>query len=467
MTSARNEHEPRHRPRRASRFTAVVIVIAMLGSLRGARADELDDAPTIALASVLRRAASDPPSVKLALATLGRYEAERRYAQGRYVPVLTGLASGGITYDNRLVLPELPRIDSKSLIVQGNVSLDFAALDLAREPAIDAARAAERAAGFGVDSAAQGAMLAAAELYFRASAAAALVRDAAFNVERRSSQLTAVSDLTRAGIRPPVDAQRAEIEAVSARYVLEGRRQDARAACAALSAAMGQSAARLLCPEPLDLRDFAVSISPARARELASHNRPELRRLSAMVDSRREEHSAAIAARLPVVGVSANGNASYLDVKSGVGISGSQFGGSALGYVRWNGLDPAVWFRGGVTDAAASEAERQLAATVQAVTNEAVQAAYTLEHARVELERAVAILGVARATRESQNGRYRSGMASLLELLDAENLEQDARQRRIEAERDHAIAVARLIAACGLIHRGDPRATLRELTRPG
>jgi outer membrane protein TolC len=230
---------------------------------------------------------------------------------------------------------------------------------------------------------------------------------------------------------------------------------------------MGRSPARLLCPEPIDLGRFGVAMTPARARELAAHNRPELRRLSSMAEARREEHGAAIAARLPVVGVAATGTASYLDVKSGVGISGSQFGGSALGYVRWNGLDPAVWFRGGVTDAAASEAQGQLAATVQAITNEAVQAAFTLEHTRVELARAVAVLEVARATSESQNGRYRSGMASLLELLDAENIEQDARRRRIEAERDHAIAAARLVAACGLIHRGDPRATLKELTRRG
>jgi outer membrane protein TolC len=209
-----------------------------------------------------------------------------------------------------------------------------------------------------------------------------------------------------------------------------------------------------------------VSLSPARARELAARNRPELRRLSSMVEARREEHGAAIAARLPVLGVAATGTATYFDVKSGLGISGSQFGGSALGYLRWNGLDPAVWFRGGTTDAAAAEAQRQLAATVQTITTEAAQAVFALERARIDLQRATAVLDVARATRESQTGRYRSGLASLLELLDAENIEQEARQRRIEAERDHAIAVTRLVAACGLLHRGDPRATLRELTRP-
>ena len=449
-----------------ARLALVFLFAAVLSGPRLARADELLEAPTISFESLLRHAAVDPPAVKLAFATLDRYEAERAYAQGKWVPVLTALATGGFAYDNRLILPDQPRIDSKSLTAQGTLSLDFAAIDLARSRTIDAAQAAEKAAGFGAGAAQQSAMLAAAEMYLRATAARLLVRDAERNLEHRTNQFAAISDLTRAGIRPPVDAQRAEIEAVSARYVLEGRKQDALAACAALSAAMGRSPVQLLCPEPFEMDRFQVSLSPARARELAARNRPELRRLSSMVEARGEEHSAAIAARLPVLGVSATGTASYFDVKSGLGISGSQFGGSAVGYLRWNGLDPAVWFRGGTTDATAAEAQKQLATTVQAITTEAAQAVYALERAKIDLQRATAVLDIARATRESQNGRYRSGLASLLELLDAENIEQEARQRRIEAERDHAIAVTRLVAACGLLHRGDPRATLRELTRP-
>ena len=50
-----------------------------------------------------------------------------------------------------------------------------------------------------------------------------------------------------------------------------------------------------------------------------------------------------------------------------------------------------------------------------------------------------------------QNGRYLAGLASLLELLDAEDLEQEARQRRIEAQRDEAIKSAQLLSACGML----------------
>ena len=72
-----------------------------------------------------------------------------------------------------------------------------------------------------------------------------------------------------------------------------------------------------------------------------------------------------------------------------------------------------------------------------------------MRHAKILFERAVAVLRAAEVTREAQNGRYRAGVASMLELLDAENLEQQARRQRIEAERDYRIASARLLWAGG------------------
>jgi outer membrane protein len=110
-----------------------------------------------------------------------------------------------------------------------------------------------------------------------------------------------------------------------------------------------------------------------------------------------------------------------------------------------------VWLRADVAEASRIQAERALEVTQQAVSGEAVAAYYALQRAKFERERAIEVLLTAGATREAQNDRYRVGVGSLLELLDAESLEQDARQRRIEAERDEAIASARLLASCGLM----------------
>jgi outer membrane protein TolC len=70
-------------------------------------------------------------------------------------------------------------------------------------------------------------------------------------------------------------------------------------------------------------------------------------------------------------------------------------------------------------------------------------------HAKIELERARAVLRASETARDAQNGRYRAGLSSMLELLDAEHLAQQARRSRIEAERDQRLAGARLLWASG------------------
>src|SRR5262249_5300735 len=159
------------------------------------------------------------------------------------------------------------------------------------------------------------------------------------------------------GVRPPVDAQRAQIDLVSARYAVNARREEELASFAALAASIGRSPSEPLRPDASAMTVFDVAVPPELARKLAYENRPEIRRFTAILASRRDEHRAAVGARLPTVGVVATGTASYLDILEGVGISGSQFGGSAGAYIRWTGLDPAVWLKAGIAEGARTEAE--------------------------------------------------------------------------------------------------------------
>lgn len=409
--------------------------------------------PTISLREALRRAERDPPSVLAAVAALDRADASETLAEVAWLPVLSVQATAGIAYDNRLVIPNFPRIDSKSLSTQGSAQLDWTALNLARSGNIDAARAGRRAQGYGKEAAQRAAMVLAAEMYVRAQAASELVKDAELSLERRTSQHEGILALTKTGLRQPVEAQRAEVEAVSARYVLAARRDEEVAAWASLAAAMGRSPTSPLRPEGPAGEALDVVFPPAVARELALRHRPERKQSVATVVQREGEHSAATGARLPTLGVQGQTTLSYFDNIGGFGVTGYQFNAGAFAYMRWSGLDPAVWFRAGVTEAAAVESRRQLDAMSLALAAEAVQSAHAMIRAKTERDRAVAVLEAARVTREAQNGRYRAGLASLLELLDAENLEQDARRRRIESDRDYQIAGARLLSSCGLLPR--------------
>jgi outer membrane protein TolC len=416
-------------------------------------AREASAVPTVSLKQALRRAQADPPSVLAAVAALARTQASETLAEGAWLPSLTAQATGGLAYDNRIVYPGVPRIDSKALSTQASANVDWVGLSASRGGNIDAARAAARAQGFGKEAAQRVAMVLAAEMYVRAQAATELVRDAELSFERRTSQHEGILALVRTGLKQPIEAQRAEVEAVSARYVLAIRKDEEVAAWSSLAVAMGQSPTSPLRPEGPAGGAFDVVFPPSVARELALRNRPERRQSESVVVQRESEHSAAAGARLPTVGIQGTATAGYFENIGGFGITGSQYSAAAFVYLKWSGLDPAVWLKAGVAEAAAVESRRQLDATSLAMAAEAVQGSHAVTRARTERDRAVAVLRAAQVTREAQNGRYKAGLASLLELLDAENLEQDARRRRIESDRDYQIAGAKLLASCGLMAR--------------
>jgi outer membrane protein TolC len=94
-------------------------------------------------------------------------------------------------------------------------------------------------------------------------------------------------------------------------------------------------------------------------------------------------------------------------------------------------------------------AQRKWEAERHAVASEAVAASHAVARAQIDLERAIAVMHASQGARDAQNGRYRAGLSSMLELLDAENLAQEARRASIEAEREHQVAGARLLWASG------------------
>jgi len=122
-------------------------------------------------------------------------------------------------------------------------------------------------------------------------------------------------------------------------------------------------------------------------------------------------------------------------------------------YLRWNGADAQLLRRHKVAQARIAEAERELESTELSIRAEEVDASYGVRRAHAQLEQATQVLEAARATRAAQQERYGAGTASLLELLDAEALEQSARRARIEAARDYDLARARLLAVCGMLGR--------------
>jgi outer membrane protein len=408
---------------------------------------------SITLAELLKRARRDPPAVRRALADLERARADSRAATAGWYPVFSIEGVGGLRYSNQLILPGVPRLDWTSYELRAQALLDWSAINLARSATISARGISEEMEQSDSLSAQRLAAAQAAELYLRAGAASDLIDDAKLSLERRTRQHQAISDLVQTGSRSPVEAERTKVELLSAKYMLAMRESDEAAAFSALAVAIGRPATAPVRPATRSGEFFGATavLSAERALDLARKNRPEVKSAVFAISALSEDYRAAVLERLPTMGINGSGNVSYSNVIVGDGINGSQYGAAAGVYLRWRGFDPAVWLKADIIEASKTQAERQLDLVEQGVSAEAVAAFYALQRAKLERERAIEVLLAAGATREAQNDRYRVGVGSLLELLDAENLEQDARQRRIEAERDEAIAASRMLAACGLM----------------
>jgi outer membrane protein TolC len=459
-------------PRRARLLAACCASLwftCLFGAPRQVQAQD-GEVRSMSLSAVLERARQNPPAVLAALAALARVEAEEAHVRGAYLPRVSVEAGTGLQYDNRNLTPnrvqlpaglppelreqylrstQIPRYEASSFNNYATARFDYALVDLARRHTVGAAAESSRAQQGSLRGSQRLAVSAAAELYVRAHAASELVADARLSEERRTQQLGAITILTKAGIRPSVDLQRAEIERLGARYARETREIEEQAAFAALAVAVGFDPNQPVRPEAFDDALLPAPLAPLAASAVASQRRPELRQLEAELQARRAEHRAAVGARLPTLGLLGSGNVSHFDILNGTGIQGLSAGASGHLYLRWSAVDPAVWRRARVAAAAADEAQRRLEAALLEVRAEVVDAAYAVQRTRAQLEQTTQVLAAAQATRVAQNERYRAGAASLLDLLDAEGLEQNARRQRIEAERDHRVARLALLAACG------------------
>jgi outer membrane protein len=431
----------------------LLLVLSLFLAASGAQAQA--PAPmgrTVTLAEVVRRAGENPPAVLATLATLERTRQEEHAANGAYYPTLTFQGQGGIDYQNRPYVPGR-RYHGTSLTTSASAALDYALLDGQRRANVTAAHAQVDVADAQSRDAQRMAVEGAVALYHQALAARELIADAQLTLERRTNQFESIRALAQAGVRPPVDAQRAEIEVVAARTNVRIREVEEEALASALASALGEDPRAPLRPEGSSGVDGALAM-PAEAITQALEHRPDVRAGRAGIQAKMAQDQAARAARLPTFGLSGNGQLGHVTVLKGLGYEGPSYSGSAGVYLRWAALDATVWRRAQVSGAGVLEAERALDATLQRVQNEAVAASYAAQAQQARLEQAEQVLAGAEVTRNAQNERYRAGVATLLELLDAEGVEQSARVSRIEARRDYEVARARLLSACGLLVEG-------------
>jgi outer membrane protein TolC len=405
------------------------------------------------LRSAAELAVARPPAVRAALLRVASAQASYAVARGAYWPSLRAQAeAAALQQTQRYFVPNSPnqKADAKGSREALDARVEWLVSDF-RGRASEVERTDLEREAFEHDAqlAKFSALRASCELYVRVLTTERLRQNAQLSVERRDAISQAISRLIDAGLRPRVDLSRAEIEAVAAR-----------AEVSVLSAQAQVERARLLAALGLDpglrvvLEEYADSVlrgagDETQAVREALAARPELPAASARVAARSAAVGVARARRFPSLGLFGAGNYQFNDIFQGSGIDGSSFAASAGVFLRWNVLDVSAW-RSMRVARAQLEVERVLLDEQSlAVRTEAIVARRDVERAEAALAQAVDVLAAAATTRDAQHRRYQVGEASLLELLDAEALEQEARSRRILAQRELELSRIALLDATG------------------
>lgn len=436
---------------RAASF--IILSLLMLHIVPAHAQQPVEAALTLSQAAAL--AQRRPPAVLAALVAVERAHADVAVTRGSYWPTLRTDAQATLVRQKRSY--DVPG-DSVSRGSATNVQwlsetrAEWVGIDFGvRARGVEQAKAQVAIAEADASLRQMSAVRAAAELFVRVLTSERLVTNAELSVTRREAMSRAIARLIEAGMRPRVDLQRAEIEAVAARYGVDVLRASYRADRAALAASLGFSPHAHLTLIEHDSSNLAPGLSLEEATRTALAQRPEIRAQEAVVRAGQAALKQQRARRFPVLGLAAATSYQLNDKIEGDDPDGRTLAATAGAFLRWNALD-VVTFRSARTAELALRVEREnLSAQDLAARALAAVSLIDAERVSAELEQAEKILEAARSTREAQHKRYELGEASLLELIDAESVEQEARTRRILAVRDQDLARIRALDAAGLL----------------
>lgn len=262
---------------------------------------------------------------------------------------------------------------------------------------------------------------------------------------------------TNSGLRPPSDKARAEADVAAAEVALIRARLDLEVARARVANAVGATGkviepADEALPAPAPAPDVEESI------EVALANRPELRALEFRREALSQALRSATARQYP-----------RIDALIGVNSRGHFLTGAVQDpYQRFN------WHAGVIVNVpifqglAVRKEKQELRAESRALENqqEAVREAVILEvkeavavvRASDEAERASRKqVEAAKLALEVSQGRYRAGLAALIELTDAQATYVAARSQAVQGRYERHLARAALGLATGTVHAASGR----------
>lgn len=378
------------------------------------------------------------PKTREAWANARAQAAQVGVAQSDYLPSLDGRASAS-RY----------RIDSENTNQRSaSLTLSWLIYDFgARSANLEIARQFLSAATSTLDSTVQSVFLSALQSYYNAQAARAAVIAALESEKASRESLSAAEVRYRVGSGTPADrllAQTAWSQATLNRIRSEGV---LKIAFGTLANVMGLDASQPLKlvdipainPEASFERDIDALIVEARQR------RPDLMAAEARVKAAQANIDYTLAAGLPTLSVGAG--PSWLD--TGNITSNSSSIGLTLTLPLFSGFSTTYQVRSAQANAEVSEAQRDnLSLQVALDVWNAYQSLIT---ATQTIRTTIDLLASAEQSERVALGRYKAGVGSILDVLNAQSALASARLQRIQALLDWYVSRASLAKAVGVL----------------
>ena len=438
-----------------------LLLLAGSFSPRPASAQEVaSPAPSVqlTLASALERARRDAPSVLTAAAQTAIAAARRDDAGVSLLPTLSASAglNAGANKTSRSIdsgvagAPSELEAESLSTGLEASLNARWLLWDFGRAASSEEALAAALQAATSDEQTTQrSAVLLVANAYLAVLADEEAVASATQTLEQRSRQADIARRRVAAQVAAPIEEVRASIAVESARGELSRAQGALRRDKAQLSGAMGLPAATELSLERFEVMPVAVTADEAGARAAAS--RPEVAAAKQRLLTAELQVAIAGANHRPSLLLSGSVGPSWqaTDTPS----SQTSAGANAALVFSLPLIDPSVGAAERLAMAQRSAAGAALEQVRQAVATEATTAVIDAEQARVSLSIAEQTAKLAAANLVQAEGRYAAGAAPLMELLDAQLQDSQARQALVSQRYQAGRAQFGVIGAIGELGR--------------
>lgn len=331
-----------------------------------------------------------------------------------------------------------------------SLTLSYLLLDFGRTAQVEEARQLLVAADYTHNQQIQNTILQTEEAYFGYLDAKALVDAQAATLKERQASLDAAQERHRAGVATINDVLQAQTALSQAQLTFESLQQNLLVFQGTLVTTMGLAVTTKFDVGmlPADVPMQAVTTAVESLIAQAESQRPDFAASRAHIDAAQARVREARAEGLPTIGMTATGNrTTFRGFASGTANPYSI--GIALRFPLFNGFRTQYDVR--AAQAGVDIAREDARSLQERIDLEVWSSYYGLSTASQRVRTSRDFLSSAQQALDVAQGRYRSGVGNILDVLTAQAALETARAQEIQARTDWFIAVAQLAHDTGAL----------------